>query len=94
MAAQRRSRSAAKGPEGAPTILQASRHDAPARKVTPSNTGQNRATKLELQSVLTNTIVVTSDGQKAYLADFRNIYEKAYPSASGPAKCSDKRGVG
>ena len=22
------------------------------------------------------------------------IREKAYPSASGPAKCSDKRGVG
>jgi hypothetical protein len=39
------------------------------------NTGRNRATKLKLQSVLTNSIVVTGDGQKGYLADFQNIYE-------------------
>jgi hypothetical protein len=39
------------------------------------NTGQNRATNLELQSVLTGHIIPTRDGQKGYLNDYRNIYE-------------------
>jgi hypothetical protein len=39
------------------------------------NTGQNRGTNFRLQSVITNNTSVTSDGQKAYLRDFRSIYE-------------------